>query len=254
MKGRRNRKKLSAVIITLNEEGHLERCLQSVRWVDEIVVVDSGSTDHTHKIALCYTDKVFFRAFDDYASQRNFAASKAAHDWVLYIDADEVATSGLRDEIKEELSGPMRFGRYTVVRENIYFGRPVRHVFGDDRPVRLYSRTTAHLEGAVHEKVVGGRVGNFRSALLHFGPQRYAQWVQKHRTYVRLEAAEHFRGGRRFSVWRTCLSPLRVFGLRYIRFGGWRDAAAGLVIASEMAFSTALYQLELLRLEKSGRR
>jgi glycosyltransferase involved in cell wall biosynthesis len=243
--------KTSAVIITLNEEKNIERCLNSIQWMDEIVVIDSGSEDHTLEIAARYTNRIIYREFDNYADQKNFGASQASHDWIFSIDADEMVTAELKDEIEETLSREPPEQMFSLPRINIYFGKRIRYVFGNDSPVRLYNRKKAYFVGAVHEKVSGGTPGKLISHLNHYGPGTYGEWARKHRHYTLLEARKQFRHGRRFSFWRTCLSPFRVFVFRYFILRGWRDGLAGLTVAVEMAFSTFLYHQEILRLSNA---
>jgi glycosyltransferase involved in cell wall biosynthesis len=243
--------KVAAVVITLNEEELLQTCLSSVEWMDEIIVVDSGSTDQTLSIARRYTDSVYRRRFDDYASQKNYGAEQTDADWVFSIDADEVVTSGLKVDIESVLTGKSDKDAYSVPRDNVYFGRPVRHVFGTDEPVRLYRPGVCRYEGVVDEKITCKNPGRLSGKLIHRSCRTHRQWVVKHRSYVRRDAARAFVDGRRFSWRRVLLSPLRVFLLRYGALRGWKDGWAGLAIAFEMAVSTGLYEKELRRLASS---
>ncbi len=246
--------KISAVVITLNEERRLANCLDSVKWMDEIIVVDSGSTDGTYGIARKYTEQVFYRQFDNYAYQKNYGADKASHDWIFSIDADEVMSSELRRELKQLLTARPAWGSYGVHRHNIYFAHTVRHVFGVDEPVRLYRRSQAHFEGAVHEKISGPAPGSLKSPLIHYSCESFLEWVHKHRHYTRLHAEKEFFNGRRFSFMKLILSPFRVFWLRAVVLQGWRDGWAGLAIAGEMSLSAALFQLELRKLDRRKQR
>ena len=241
---------VSAVVITLNEALRLTEYLDSVQWMDEIIVVDSGSRDLTKELALKYTPLVFERSFDDFAAQKNFGAAQASSEWIFSIDGDEVMTNVLRLEIQQVLASHPKKDRFAVPRTNIYFGQSVANVLGTDEPVRLYRRDIARFEGIVHEKVVGGLAGRLNSPFLHHSCETYAEWVKKHRRYTRLEAAKEFRRGRRFSLLRSLLAPFRVFFLRYLVLQGWRDKWAGFAISLEMAFSATLFQLELRRLSR----
>ncbi len=239
--------RLSVVLITFNEASRVQRCLDSVRWADEIVVVDSGSTDQTLDHARPFAARTFTRPFDDFASQKNHAVAQASHDWIFSIDADEVMTEALRKEIEALLAGAPVQDRYSVPRENIYFGRSVRHVLGRDEPVRLFKKSVCRFEGLVHEKVVGGSLGQLKSPLLHHSCATYPEWVAKHRTYVRMEAQKRFAEGRRFS-WAHCLlSPAKVFLFRFFGLQGWKDGLAGWRVALEMAGSTVRMEKELRR-------
>lgn len=234
--------RLSVVLITCNEERRIERCLDSVRWADEIVVVDDLSADRTVELARRYTSKVFSRKLDRFDAQKNYAIAQASGDWILSIDADEVVTGELKNEIQTILSHPGEEDSYALPRQNVYFGRPVPHVMGKDEPVRLFKKEIAHFAGPVHEKISGRKTGRLNAPLMHFSCENRHEWVEKHRRYVRLDAGRQFEAGRRFSWSRFLFSPARVFAFRYFGLQGWKDGWAGLVIAWEMAASTARFE------------
>ena len=212
------------------------------------MVVDSGSTDGTRDIAKYYTNNFFHRAFDEYASQKNFGAQQAKNDWVFSIDADEVMTPELRFEIQALLKDGPVYDRYSVHRDNRYFGHSANHVFGNDCPVRLYNRCRSEFKGSVHETVVGGKCGEINASIVHNSCQSRKEWVEKNRHYIRLDASRQFRKGRRFSIWHCLISPFRVLLFRAIRLQGWRDGFPGLLIAIELAYSTIIFQMELRKL------
>jgi glycosyltransferase involved in cell wall biosynthesis len=245
---------ISAVIITLNEERRITRCLDSIQWMHEIVIIDSGSQDATCDLARRYTDLIFQKEFIDYASQKNYGITKASNEWIFSIDADEVMPPQLRVEIEETILKDTPVEMYAVPRENIYFNHSVRHVLGDDRPVRLFMRSKARFEGKVHEKVIGGFIGQMKSPLMHYSCDTYQEWVQKHRRYIVLDAKMQFASGRQFSWPRFVFSPCRTFLYRYGVLQGWRDGWAGFAIAFEMAFSMILFHLELRRLSKNKKK
>ncbi|MBW1667538.1 MAG: glycosyltransferase family 2 protein [Deltaproteobacteria bacterium] len=244
------REKVSAVVITLNEESNLPKCLDSIQWMDEIVVVDAGSQDDTCNLAKRYTEKVFQKNFVDYASQKNYGVFRASNDWIFSIDADEVMPLQLKAEVENILSQETKEQMFAVPRQNIFFGHHLKYVLGRDEPVRLFRRSIAHFEGPVHEKVVGGTVGRLSAPLLHYSCNSYREWVQKHRRYVRIDARRQFKQGRCFSWIRLCLSPWRTFFYRYALLEGWKDGWAGFTVALEMSFSMFLFQIELRRLAR----
>lgn len=247
-----NTSAISAVIITLNAERDLARCLEALRWVDEIVVIDSGSADATAAIAARHGARVLTRPFDHYAAQKNFGIEQARGPWILSIDADEVVTPALRDEIRALLAAPVGVSAFRVHRENIYFGQPVGHVMGCDEPVRLFLKDGGRFEGSVHEKFACEHPGRLNAPLLHFSCADYPEWVRKYRHYVRLDAARQFATGRRFSWRRLLLAPPRVFWLRWIKLEGWKDGWAGFLVAVEMVLGTALLELHLRRLTREA--
>src|SRR4051794_17794062 len=153
---------LSATIITLNEERNIARAIESLRCADEIVVVDSGSTDQTCEIAIRLGARVIEERWRGYAAQKNYAAACASHDWILSLDADESVTPALESEILALKAAGATFDGYTFPRLAQYLGRWIRHSgWYPDRKVRLYQRAKAEWTGAwVHESVrVNGTVG-----------------------------------------------------------------------------------------------
>src|SRR6202167_2154024 len=145
-------KTLSVAMIAMNEEANLPRTLESVRWADEIVVVDSGSTDRTLEIAQSCGAKTSYHAFGGHGEQKNVALDLCTSDWVLLLDADEVLTPELQAEIRALLSGAREpeFGAYSIPRLNLYFGRWIRHGgFYPDHKLRLFQRGTARLSEGV---------------------------------------------------------------------------------------------------------
>ncbi|MFH0878590.1 MAG: glycosyltransferase family 2 protein [Lentisphaerota bacterium] len=242
---------LSVVLITLNEASRIRRCLESVSWADEIIVVDSGSTDQTCELARAFTRHVFTRTFDDYSSQKNFGIEQAKGGWVLSLDADEVVASPLRLEMEAVLQRKSPEDCFHIPRRNIYFGHPVPHVMGYDEPVRLFMRE-CRFSGTVHEKIAGKHPGHLNAPLFHFSCETFGEWVEKHRAYTRMDAARHYRRGRRFQWRHMLLSPWRVLWLRLFRLQGWKDGWPGAAISIEMAKSTVLFEQELLRLTRTG--
>ena len=147
--------KLSAVIITFNEEKNIERCLKSLQWADEIVVLDSFSTDRTVEICRQYTEKVFQEKWQGYGKQKNLCADRTSHRWVLNIDADEVVSPECAKAIQEKLAKDPRHPLYQFPRKNFFGNRWVR--FGGwypDKISRLYDKTKISFkESSVHEKL-----------------------------------------------------------------------------------------------------
>ena len=165
------KKRLSACIICHNEEKNIERCLDSLKWVHDIIVVDSMSTDRTVEIAKGHTDRVFQRPWPGYAAQKNFVLLKAESDWVLSIDADEAVSSALCDEISAEIAKPDAPDGYRIPRRSFYQGRWINHSgYYPDRQLRLFRREKGRwVGGRVHERMaVEGRVGDLKQDLFHY--------------------------------------------------------------------------------------
>ncbi|MFH1665268.1 MAG: glycosyltransferase family 2 protein, partial [Candidatus Omnitrophota bacterium] len=145
---------ISAVIIVRNEVKNIEACVASVSWADEVVVVDSGSTDATRDLAMRSGAKVFEREFDDFAAQKNFGIEKAAGEWILFIDADERVSRPLAGEILRAVAAGEHQGYY-IPRTNIIFGREMKYGgHRGDKHLRLFRKDAARFEGIIHEKAV----------------------------------------------------------------------------------------------------
>lgn len=241
---------LSVAVITRNEASTIRRCLESVDWADELIVVDSGSTDGTVEACRAFTSKVFVRAFDTFDVQKNFAFAQARTDWILSIDADEVVSPALAVELREIVArGGDGCDGFVLRRENYVCGRPIRYLWGHDALVRLVRRGRGRFQGDVHEKLrVEGRVGTLRQPLLHFNSTDLRQWMAKNRQYVELEARLRYRAGERFNPARALLAPLHVFFFRYVTLRGYRDGGLGFVLSCLLAFFTFRLHVRLREL------
>jgi glycosyltransferase involved in cell wall biosynthesis len=162
------RPRISATVIAFNEEQDLDECLASLAWCDEIIVVDSGSTDRTREIAARYGARIFTRPFAGFSDQKNFAAEQAGNDWILSIDADESVSDDLREEILHAFPDVSAVG-FFIPRLNLWLGKPIRHGgWWPDHTLRLYRRSAARWAGVSHEAVVvEGLVGALRHPLVH---------------------------------------------------------------------------------------
>jgi len=224
--------KLSAVVITLNEEKNIADCLETLKFADEIVVVDSGSSDETREIARRFTSKVSLRKFDDFSSQKNFAAAQAKGDWILSVDADERVPEALAAEIKEVLSRNEAADAYRVRRRTRIFGRDFKFSgLQNDAPVRLFRKNKALFIKLVHEIVdVRGSTGVLKNPLEHRSFQTIAEHQRRLNLYTSLESLP--AGERRDPGWADyCLRPLRRFFLIYLKGQGFRDGPQGFLYA-----------------------
>jgi glycosyltransferase involved in cell wall biosynthesis len=231
--------KISATIIACNEELNIARAIESLRCCDEIVVVDSGSTDRTVEIAQKLGARVIEMSWRGYASQKNFASEQATYDWVLSIDADESLSEALEAEIWQiKKSGP-QYDAYTMPRLAQYLGRWILHSgWYPDRKVRLFDRRKASWEGDyVHESVrVQGPVGHLESNLLHFTCNSLAEHLRTMDRYTTL-AAEQLVDQKVDIHWRRIVfDPLWTFFRTYFLKQGFRDGLEGLCIAYMAAF------------------
>ena len=225
------RPRVSAVIITFNAASQLEACLQSLAFAEEIVVVDSGSTDRTVDIARGSGGKVVQQAWLGYGSQKRLSVEQASNDWVLCVDADERVSPELRNSIEKALSRS-DFRAYEMARCNRFMGRWLRHGEGyPDWSLRLFDRRSAHWsEDPVHEKVLTqAQVGRLDGDLLHESAETLHSYLEKQNRYTSLQAEALYRNGVRPSVFKLAFSPLMRFLKFYVLRLGFLDAVPGLV-------------------------
>ena len=246
---------ISAVLITLNEERRLPRALASLSAAhavaDEILVVDSGSTDRTREIAEAHGARVISHPWEGYARQKNFAAEQAKHPWILSLDADEVVTPELAAELREiKTQGPGEAAGFRMPRLASYRGRWIRHSgWYPDHKLRLYDRRRARWVGDyVHESVhVDGPSANIRTLrgdLQHFTCDSLAEHFRTTDRYTSLAAQEACaQGGRPGGKWilpravaMTVVAPPWKFFETYFLRQGFRDGLSGLIIAGMAGF------------------
>jgi glycosyltransferase involved in cell wall biosynthesis len=222
---------LSVTVITRNAERSLDACLESVAFADEILVVDSGSTDATLEIAHRRGARVLRQDWLGYGKQKQFAATQAANRWILSIDADERVTPQLHDAITAVLRAP-KYHAYEMPRCNRFMGRWLRHGEGyPDWSLRLYDREHARWsDDVVHEKVVtSGSVGKLRGDLLHESEEGIADYLDKQNHYTTLQAERMYQRGKRASAAKLLFSPPLRFVKFYVVRGGFLDGVPGLV-------------------------
>lgn len=246
--------RLSVVLITRNAAQHLEKCLHSCAGFDEILVVDSGSTDQTIEIAEKNGARVIHQDWLGFGPQKQFAVKNARHDWVLCLDADEWLSIELMNNIKEILSYP-QFTAYRFARCNKFMGRFLRHGEGyPDLCLRLFDRRHARWsDDLVHEYVMtDGTIGTLRGDLMHESGEDIAHYLDKQNRYTSLQARSLHARGKRVSVAKLLLSPaLRFFKFYFLR-QGFRDGLPGLVHISIGCMNSFLKYAklrELYRLE-----
>lgn len=233
---------LTATVITYNEEKNIQACLESLTWVKEIVVVDSGSSDHTLEICRGYTDKVFINPWAGFIGQKNFAISLARYDWILNVDADERVPEELRQAIERELAAPCHDG-YWIARRNYFLGRWMRHGgWYPDRVLRLFDRRKGQFGGPnVHERVVirDGSVGVISSYLVHLTYQDFSQYVQKQNWYTQIAVGELVKRGRRsgsITAGELMLRAMLKFAQVYVLKRGFLDGMHGWVAVAGASY------------------
>ncbi len=228
------REPLSIIVPTFNEERNIEACLRSIRWADEILVVDSFSTDRTLEIARPLSTRILQHEYVNSAAQKNWAIPQAAHRWVMIVDSDERVTPELAGEIGALLErGPSCDG-YVIRRLNHFHGKPIRHGgWGRDRVLRLFDKEKGrYQEKHVHAEVeVNGTVAELNHLILHDTFHGFDDYLGKMARYTEWGARDVLEKGRRPRAHDLVLRPLGRFAKRYVLQGGFLDGAAGLVIS-----------------------
>jgi glycosyltransferase involved in cell wall biosynthesis len=235
--------KITATIITQDEERNIARTIESLRCADEILIVDSGSVDRTVELAENLGARVIEAGWRGFAGQKNWAAEQASNDWILSLDADEALSESLEAEIWGVKKSDPRFDAYTMPRLARYLGRWIMHSgWYPDRKVRLYDRRKAAWVGDfVHESVhVTGRVGHLESAILHFTCDSLSEHLRTLDRYTTLAAQEIVARKMKVPLSRLIVDPAWAFVKTYIVQRGFLDGAEGLTIAHMAAFYTFL--------------
>jgi glycosyltransferase involved in cell wall biosynthesis len=231
--------RISATVITFNEERNIARVIESLRCCDEILILDSGSNDRTAEIAAKLGARVVECNWRGYAAQKNMAAKLAAHDWILSLDADESLSEALEAEIWHiKKTGPA-FDGYTMPRLAQYLGKWILNSgWYPDRKVRLFNRRRAQWVGDfVHESVkVDGKVGHLESNILHFTCSSLSEHLKSMDRYTTLAAEEIVARGNKVTLRNLLVNPPWTFLKTYLLQRGFRDGAEGLTIAYMAAF------------------
>lgn len=243
---------VSVCVICFNEERNIRRCLESVVWADEIIVVDSLSQDKTVRIARAYTDKVYERAWTGYANQKNFALSKATGEWVVSLDADEEVSSPLCGEIEGVITSRNAEAGYRIPRRSFYQGRWINHSgFYPDRQLRLFKRSRGRwVGGRVHERVaVDGEVGDLTKDLLHYPYKgNISGMLSTIDEFAELKAHDMYDKKRRYHAGLLLLRPpIKFFEVYFLKLGCF-DGVAGFIIAVSSAYTLFVQYVKLREL------
>ena len=245
---------ISVVLITKNAATQLEKCLQSCAFADEIVVVDSGSSDRTLAIASAYKAKVIHQDWLGFGPQKQFAVDAAICDWVLCVDADERVSESLKESIVNELMDP-RANCYEVARCNRFLGRWLRHGEGyPDWSLRLFHRKHARWSmDSVHEKVLAERLpARLKGDLLHDSADTIEKYLDKQNLYPSLQATRMFEAGMSASATSLLMSPmLRFFKFYFLRLG-ILDGLPGLIHISIGCMNSFIKYAKLIALKKAN--
>ncbi len=251
---------VSIYVLTSNNRRTIERCLKSLQWAQELVVVDSFSADGTYELCQQYTDKVYRQEWKGHRDQYQYAASLTTKDWIMFVDADEEIPPELAEEIRMELSGmPMAFDGFFVYRRTHYLGRWIRYGgWYPDGEIRLYRRDKGLWEGGLHAKVVvKGNVGTLKNQYLHYTYQDISDQIRTIDKYSQIAAADMVQKGKKFSLFRLLFHPPFRFIKEYLFKSGFRDGLPGLIIVVSTTYYVFIkyakhWELERTREKKEG--
>jgi len=242
---------ISVVVITLNEESNIARCLESVQWSDDIIVIDSGSSDATCNIARNLGAKVIHNDWPGFGKQKQFASTQARHDWVLSLDADEWLTEILSNELVKLIASPPRHHVYKIRRRHYFMGRLLRHgIAYPDDVLRLYNRKYADWnDNPVHESIQhSGETGFITGDILHESAPTLGRYIEKLNRYTEIQANERFAKDQHVGLMHLLLLPFWQFLRGYLFKLGFLDGIPGLVHNIIAALNTFLRYAKLREL------
>lgn len=226
---------LSVTVITLNEEDNIKGCILSVKNIaDEIILVDSGSKDKTVEIAKELGAKTYFRKFDSFDQQKNWAVSKCSGDWVLSLDADERVPGDLGEEIKRSIQSSDCVG-FLMGRRNFILGGEIKHTrWSPDEHIWVWKKDLGRWEGKVHEEVVlNGKIGRLNGKKIHYSHKTVADFFSANNKYSSLEVEKADKI--KFSYFKLFWDPLFEFALRFFYKKGFLDGWRGFILSVLMA-------------------
>lgn len=231
--------KISAVVMTYNSEKHIADCVKRLMWVDEILVIDSGSIDRTQELAQIAGARVVYNPWPGYAAQRNFCLSLCRNDWVLMVDSDERVSPVLAQEINTVLAEgePGDIVGYSIPTKHYFLGKWMRGWY-PDRHVRLFRRSRGtYPNRRIHEAIqLNGKTACLKMPLYHYSFDNLTCMVEKFNKYSSLAVQEAKHNGEQFSLVKLLTHPLNAFVKMYIIKGGFRDGIAGLVFCVTYGF------------------
>lgn len=242
---------LSVIIPTYNEALYLKDALYSVQFADEIIVIDSLSTDETVAIAEAHGCTIISRKFDNFSNQKNHALQFATCDWVLFLDGDERITY----QLQKEIIAAMNAGKHTAYKLNFPHFYMNRFLYYHNNDVtRLVEREKCHFEGNVHEKlIVNGTVGKLKNKVLHYTYKGLLHYIGKKDSYAWFQAERMLEKGKKATYFHLAFKPLYRFFHEYIVKRGFMDGVPGLAVAGINAYGVFSRYVKLILLQKGIR-
>lgn len=250
------RKKISALVITYNEIGYIENCIKSVEFADEIIVIDSYSTDGTYEYLRAHPGvKVIQHPFKNFTAQKAFTLEQATNDWVIFVDSDEVITHELCEEITDTVNGPKKHVAYWFRRKFMFQEKHLRFSgWQTDKNYRLFRKSKVKFseKRIVHETLeVDGTSGVLKSKLIHYCYRNFNNYKSKMLCYGRLKAKEAVINNKSFTIAGLILKPTYKFLYNYLVRLGFLDGIKGITVCYLNALSDWERYIELRRLSES---
>lgn len=249
----KHKRKLTALVITYNEIGYIEKCIESILFADEIIVVDSYSDDGTYEYLQNHPKvRVIQKTFKNFTDQKSYSLSQASNDWVLFTDADEVVTKTLRSEIENVLSSQNPKSAYWFYKKFMFKNSPLHFcAWRTDKNYRLFRKSKVRFSSKriVHETLeVNGSSGIFKEKLIHYSYKNYKDYKSKMLSYGRFKAKEAYLSEKRFSYYKLILKPIWKFSYHFIIRLGFLDARKGFIVSYLSALGEIERFTELRRL------
>ncbi len=253
MKIELRQKKITALVIAFNEEKNILGCLESIKWVDEIIVVDSFSTDKTVELARNFTDKVIQRKWEGFSSQRKFSLEQAGNEWILSLDADERITDELKNSILKIIETDTTYSGFKIARRNYFLGKWIKSAFWyPDHQMRFFRKSKARMEDKlIHEGFeIDGDVGIIDGDIIHYSYSSLEDAISKINKYSSLAAKQ--KADKRVGVLDIFLRPLSAFITDFISRKGYKDGFHGFLVSWMNSMTTLMTYTKIWERQKGS--
>lgn len=251
----KNKSKISALLITYNEEEFIRDYILYMDFVDELIIVDSYSTDKTIDIIKEFPHvKLYQRKFDDFSSQKNYAIEKASNEWIIFFDADEVIPKSLKEEIIEKVSNETEEVAYWIYRTTIYMGKEIRYSgLQNDKVIRLFKKEFCRYNGKlVHEEIdAKGNVGFLKNKMKHYSYKGMDIIIAKRNKYAQLQAETLFKKGKKSTVFHFFVKPAFRFFKHFVLKRGFLDGFQGFMISYVYSYTVFMRYVKLWLLHRN---
>lgn len=243
--------KITAIIPTLNEEERIQNSLKSAEFADEVIVIDSYSRDNTVEIVKQSNAILLQRKFDNFSSQKNYAIDQASNDWIVWIDADEVLTKELQEEIRDAIENAKELVGFYIYRIFFFKGKRIRYTgTQNDKLIRVFNRKHCKYAGKVHEKIqTEGKLGVLQNKILHYSYISYDKFIVKLNHFSALKAEELHEQGIRVTPFHIIIKPIARFIKHYFVKLGILDGFYGFVISFVLSYGVLVRYIKLMQLK-----